>query len=61
MNPVIHWVVAQTIARRRLRRCPHCGHSQIVGAARERETVPCDRCRTSIPPAPPARAHLPRR
>ena len=52
MNPILSWVVAHTVARKRARRCPRCGHSQVAAAGRERESVSCERCRTSIP-APP--------
>ncbi|HKE14671.1 MAG TPA: hypothetical protein VKB80_07395 [Kofleriaceae bacterium] len=53
MNPIVSWVVAHTVARKRARRCPRCGHTQIPSAARARDAVPCERCRTPIP-APPA-------
>ncbi|HTE49725.1 MAG TPA: hypothetical protein VK698_02545 [Kofleriaceae bacterium] len=54
MNPILHWVVARTVARR-MRRCTRCGHSQTVSLTRERESVPCDRCKTPLPPQQPAR------
>jgi hypothetical protein len=50
MNPFVNWFVAHTVARRRARQCPRCRHSQIVSAARARETVACERCKSPIPP-----------
>ena len=48
MNPFFH-VIAGTVAAL-ARRCPNCGHRQIVAASHRNEAVTCKRCGAAIPP-----------
>ena len=48
VNPFFH-VIAGTVAAL-TRRCPNCGHRQIVATSHRNESVACRRCGAAIPP-----------
>lgn len=50
MNPIFQWVVAHTAWKRRLRRCPRCGHEQLVRAGARDQAVACGKCAAPLPP-----------
>ena len=50
MIPLLQWVIAHTVARRLMRVCARCGHTQIVPESLRGQPVYCDACVAEIPP-----------
>ncbi|MBI5499447.1 MAG: hypothetical protein HY907_04340 [Deltaproteobacteria bacterium] len=48
------WLWSILIGMRHLRRkCPKCGHEQLVPKEKQAETVRCKHCGADVPPKPP--------
>ncbi len=50
MNPIIYWLITNTISKGLARRCPKCYRRQIVPKEKENYTVQCKWCDEPIPP-----------
>ena len=56
MSLIFMWTIADTVSRTTLemstRWCPKCSRKQVVPKDKLMSEVKCERCGTSVPPAP---------